>query len=340
MINADILRSFDKKNVLVTGGTGLIGRQIVDILCESGAYVQIVSLDKIKVNTKAEHILGDLTDFDFCKKITKGIDFVYHVAGIKGSIEITKSKPASFFVPLLMMNTNMLEACRINKVQKVVYTSSIGAYGSAEIFKESEALETVPPMDMFPGWAKRMAEMQVHAYQIQYGLKNFAVVRPCNVYGPGDNFDPKNAMVIPSLVYRIYHGENPLVVWGDGSAIRDFAYSRDVAEGVILALYHGTLGRYVNLGSGRGYTIRELVETLNKVVSFSYRFDASKSSGFPKRVMDISFAREILGYDPKTSLLEGLKQTWQWYTVNQEEYLKRKNYFTEGVCNGCSKNKA
>jgi len=147
-------------------------------------------------------------------------------------------------------------------------------------------------------------------------------------------------MVIPSLMYRIYHGEDPLVVWGDGTAIRDFAYSKDVAEGVILALHHGTAGRYVNLGSGIGYTIRQLIETLNKVVAFNYRFDETKSSGFPKRVMDIFLARQILGYDPQTSLLEGLKQTWQWYTANQEEYLKRKNYFTEGVGNGCSKNKA
>ena len=226
-----------------------------------------------------------------------------------------------------MMNTNMLEACRINSVQKVVYTSSIGAYGSAEVFKEAETLETEPPMDMFPGWAKRMAEMQVQAYRIQYGLENFAVVRPCNVYGPGDNFDPQNAMVIPSLMHRIYHGEDPLVVWGDGLAIRDFAYSRDVAEGIILALHHGTEGRYVNLGSGQGYTIRELVETLHKFIPFNYRFDDTKSSGFPRRVMDISLARKMLGYNPTTSLLEGLKQTWEWFLRNQGEHLSKKNYF-------------
>jgi GDP-L-fucose synthase len=164
------------------------------------------------------------------------MDFVFHVAGIKGSIEVTKSKPASFFVPLIMFNTNVLEACRLNKVKKAVYTSSIGAYASAEVFRESEDLDG-PPMDMFPGWAKRMAELQIKAYQVQYGMENFAVVRPCNVYGPGDNFDPSNAMVIPTLMSRIFNKEDPVVVWGDGTAIRDFAYSRDVAEGTILALY-------------------------------------------------------------------------------------------------------
>jgi len=328
MIKENILKRFTRKNVLITGGTGLIGRQIVDILCDAGANVKIVSLDRININGKAEHIYGDLTSFEFCKDVTKGMDFVFHVAGIKGSIEVTKAKLASFFVPLLMFNTNVLEACRVNKVQKVVYTSSIGAYSSAEVFKESENLEG-PPMDMYPGWAKRMAEMQIQAYKIQYNLDNFAVVRPCNVYGPGDNFDPENAMVIPSLMYRIYHKENPVKIWGDGTAIRDFAYSKDVAEGVILALYHGTKSSFVNLGSGSGVSIRELVETLRSFLDFNYVFDTSKPSGFPKRVMDISLAKKLIDYNPTTSLLDGLKETWDWYLKNQDEYLKKKNYFKE-----------
>lgn len=327
-ISRKIIESFAEKSVVVTGGTGLIGRQIVKILCDAGACVRVVSLDDIRVDERAEHVRGDLADFSFCKDVAQDMDYVFHVAGIKGSIDVTKSRPASFFVPLLMMNTNMLEAARVCGVKKVVYTSSIGAYPSAEVFKEAEG-DDGPPMDMFPGWAKRMAEMQIQAYRLQYGQENFAVVRPCNVYGPGDNFDPNNAMVIPSLMYRIHHGEDPLRVWGDGSAVRDFAYSEDVAEGVILALYHGTQGRYVNLGSGRGYTIRELVETLHRFLPFSYEFDTTKSSGFPRRVMDISLARGMLGYDPQTSLLDGLRKTWEWFVANQEEYLNRKNYFAE-----------
>lgn len=326
MIKDSILESFKRKNILITGGTGLIGRQIVKILCDAEAHVKVVSLDKIKVDERAEHVLGDLTDFNLCKDLTKDMDFVFHVAGIKGSIDVTKSKPASFFVPLLMFNTNMLEACRLNKVKKAVYTSSIGAYSSAEIFKESDN-QFGPPMDMFPGWAKRMAELQIQAYKIQYGLDNFAIVRPCNVYGPGDNFDPDNAMVIPTLMYRIAKKDDPVIVWGDGSAIRDFAYSRDVAEGVILALYHGTKGEFVNLASGKGYSIKELVETLNEFLDFNYRFDTSKPSGFPRRVMDITKAKEFIGYDPQTSLLDGLKETWVWFQDHQDEYLEKKNYF-------------
>jgi len=327
MINKTVLKSFDNKNCLVTGGTGLIGREVVKILCDAEAKVRVVSLDDIVVDERAEHVNADLTDLNICKDVTKEMDFVFHIAGIKGSIEVTKSKPASFFVPLLMFNTNILEASRINNVKKLVYTSSIGAYPSAEVFVETENRDG-SPMDMYPGWAKRMAELQITAYKEQYGL-DWSVVRPCNVYGPGDNFDPENAMVIPSLMMRIKRGENPLLVWGDGSAVRDFAYSKDVAEGIILALHHGTKGDYVNLGSGKGVTIKELVETLHKFLGFNYEFDKSKSSGFPKRIMDISRAREWIDYNPTTSLLDGLKETWNWFQDHKDEYLKRKNYFAE-----------
>jgi len=326
MIRDEILDSFENKKVLVTGGTGMIGRQIIYILRERGAVITSISLDRISIEN-ANCIYGDLTDFNFCKEVTKGIDYVFHIAGIKGSIEVTRTKPASFFVPLLQMNTNILEACRINKVQKVVYTSSIGAYGSAEVFKESKELELDPPMDTYPGWAKRIAEMQIRAYTIQYDLTNFAIVRLCNVYGPGDNFDPNSAMVIPSLIYRIYHKENPVVIWGNGSSVRDFVYCSDVAEGIILALYYGTESCYYNLGKGVGYTIRYLVETLAMVVPFNYVFDIGKPAGFPKRVMDISLAVEKLGYKPTTTLKEGLKKTWDWFNSHSDEFLVKVDHF-------------
>jgi GDP-L-fucose synthase len=328
MIQDNILKSFAGSKVLVTGGTGLIGRKVVEILVNAGAHVTIVSLDKVNVNPKAEHILGDITSFEYCKEITREADFVFHLAGIKGSADVSEKKLASHFIPTMMMNMNMLESCRLNKVKKVVYTSSIGAYANAEIFKESDYRLDSLPMD-FAGWAKRMAELQVYAYKVQYGLENMAIVRPCNVYGPGDNFDPNNAMVIPSLMHRIFSKEDPVIIWGDGSAIRDFAYSGDVAEGVIQALYHGTKGSFVNLGSGKGYSIKELVETLRSFIEFNYQFDPTKPTGYPKRIMDVTLARELIGYNPSTSLLDGLKETWNWFTQNQKEYLQKKNYFTE-----------
>jgi GDP-L-fucose synthase len=147
------------------------------------------------------------------------------------------------------------------------------------------------------------------------------------VYGPGDNFDPQNAMVIPSLMYRIYQKEDPVRIWGDGTAIRDFAYSRDVAEGILRAIAFGTGDGFVNLGSGKGYTIKELVETLRSFLDFRYEFDTSKPSGYPERVMDISLARSTLGYDPSTPLKQGLQETWEWFISHQGEFLQKQNYF-------------
>ena len=182
---------------------------------------------------------------------------------------------------------------------------------------------------MYPGWAKRMAEFQINAYRQEFGLNNFSVVRPANVYGPGDNFDPENSMVIPALMARINSGENPLNVWGDGSAVRDFAFSRDIAYGLILAMHFGTGSGFVNLGSGKATSIKQLVETLSSFIDFDYEFDSAKSAGFSSRVMDISKAQELLGYNPSTSLKTGLKETWEWYQQNQSEYLNKINYFKE-----------
>ena len=327
MINNKICNFFQFKNCLITGGTGMIGREIAKILVNAGANVRVISLDEINIHDKIDHVYGDLTNFEFCKEQTKDMDCVFHVAGIKGSVKVTLEKPASFFVPLLMFNTNVLEASRINNVQKLVYTSSIGAYSSNEVFIESDNEDQGLPMDMYPGWAKRMAEMQIKAYQIQYNLEGYSIVRPCNVYGPGDNFDPENAMVIPSLMSRIRSGENPMSIWGDGSAIRDFAFSRDVAEGTIKALFYGTKGKYLNLGSGKAVTIKELVETLNSFLEFNYEFDTTKSSGWPKRLMDISLAKEVIAYNPSMSLEEGLKETWDWFINNENEHKFKKNYF-------------
>ena len=207
---------------------------------------------------------------------------------------------------------------------------------SSEIFIENNDLDQGQPMDMYPGWAKRMAELQIFAYKQQYGINSYSIVRPCNVYGPGDNFDPDNAMVIPTLMSRINNKENPVTVWGDGTAIRDFAFSRDVAEGVILALYYGTNGSFVNLGSGKGVSIKELITTLNQFLDFNYEFDTTKPNGFPKRVMDISLAKKMINYTPSTSLLSGLKETWDWFKLNEKEYLQKKitsknNFYYENL---------
>ena len=125
MISEKIKKFFKNKKVIITGGTGLIGRSVVKKLCDFGSKVTVVSLDKFVVDKRAIHVFGDLTNFEFCKKVTKNKDLAFHMAGIKGSVKVTIQKPSSFFVPLIMMNTNFLEACRINKISRLVYTSSI-----------------------------------------------------------------------------------------------------------------------------------------------------------------------------------------------------------------------
>lgn len=330
----DILASYSGANVLVTGGTGMIGREVVRLLADAGANVRSVSLDRLRLDDRVDYVQGDLREFSVCRDVSQDMDYVFHIAGIKGSVDVTKAKPASTFVPFLMMNTNVLEAARINGARKVVYTSTIGTYASHEVFREDDYDLLTPPMDMFPGWAKRMAEMQCQAYYEQYGTDRFAVVRPCNVYGPGDNFDPDNAMVIPTLMMRIARQEDPVLIWGDGTAVRDFLYSADAAEGVLRALHFGTRGSFVNLGSGLGYTVRELVETLRSFLTFNYQFDTTKPAGFPRRVMDMSRAREWIGFEAQTSLRDGLEKTWQWFQENRDEYLSRKNYWIEEAGRG------
>ena len=325
-LEQSLLENFKDKDILVTGGTGMIGRQVVDILISAGARVSIVSLDKIRVCDNAEHIYGDLSDFSFCRQVTENRDYVFHIAGIGASVKSAKTRIATHLVSMLQMNTNMMEACRLNNIKKVLFTSSVGAYADADIFVESDYKIASTPMD-FAGWAKRMTEAQIYAYKIEYGLENFAVVRPPNVYGPGDNFHPDHALVIPSLMYRIFQGEDPLVVWGDGTCERDFVYSRDVAEGIILALWFGTPSGFVNLGSGRTYSIRELVETLNSFIDFKYIFDASRPTGVRKRLLDITLAKETLGYNPSTTLEQGLKITWQWFLKNPHEYKDKVCFF-------------
>ena len=323
----DIAEHLSGKKAVVTGGTGMIGREVVRLLLDHGCSVVSISLDELSLDPRASYVKGDLSDLKFCLDICSGVDYVFHVAGIKGSVVVTKEKPASFFVPLLMMNTNMLEAARRNKVEKVLYTSSIGAYSPAEIFIESKDDINIPPMDMFPGWAKRMAEMQIDAYRIQYGMNNFAIVRPSNIYGPGDNFDEQNAMVIPSLISRVHRGDSPVHIWGDGSSERDFLHATDAAIGIILACLRGTDGKPINLGCGYGITIKNLVETLQEVTPFKSFFDTSKPSGFPRRIMDLTFSKSKIGFEPKISLKDGLSQTFSWFANNLHEHSKKINYF-------------
>jgi GDP-L-fucose synthase len=323
---------YKNKKVLVTGGTGLIGRPLVDLLVKAGADVTIASLDDpSRAPTGVKFVKVDLREFASCMEVCKGQEIVFQLAGIKGSPKMCAEKPASFMVPTVTFSFNMMEAARRSGVERFLFTSSVGVYSPAEVFFEDDVWKTFPsPNDRFAGWAKRLAELQAEAYKIEHGWDKISIVRPANVYGPFDNFDPANAMVIPSLINRALGGENPLTVWGDGSPIRDFIHARDVARGMMLAIEKG-INEPINLGSGQGVTIKEVAEAVAKNVPngpLPIVWDTTKPAGDKKRLMDMKRA-ESYGFKCEVSLEEGIKETIQWYLTNKDQLNNRYNAFTE-----------
>ena len=326
-----MINQLNGKKVLVTGGTGMIGRYLVDKLLVKDCTVTIASLDEPDgLPADVRFMKLDLTQQESCMAACKGQDFVFNLVGIKGSPKMSREKPASFMVPMLLFNTQMMEAARKCGVKWFLYTSSVGVYHPAEVFKEDDVWQTFPSEhDKYPGWAKRIGELQAEAYNVQYQLNNISIVRPANVYGKWDNFDPNNAMVIPSLINRIVSGENPLTVWGDGSPIRDFIYAGDCADGMIHVVENG-FTKPVNLGSGEGVTIKEIAITIRDVFDKKIEivWDTSKPSGDKKRLMDTTRA-ESIGFKASTSIKEGVRETIDWFVANKTLYEKRNNYFTE-----------
>jgi GDP-L-fucose synthase len=325
---------FNGKNVLVTGGTGLIGRPLIKLLVEAGANLTVASLDP--ADDLPETVLfkrTDLREFSACIAVCENQEIVFQLAGVKGSPAMTSQRPASFFVPTLQFSINMMEAARQRGVERFLFTSSVGVYAPSELFKEDDVWSTFPSEnDRFAGWAKRMGELQAQAYAIEYGWKNISIVRPANVYGPFDNFDPDNAMVIPSLIRRVVDGENPLRVWGDGSAIRDFIFSQDVARGMMFAVENG-INFPVNLGSGTGISIKTIVEAIVKIQNnpdLEIVWDASKPNGDACRIMDTTRATSF-GFKFEKSLEDGIRETMQWYSDNRSVAGNRYNAFTDSA---------
>jgi len=320
------------KQVLVTGGTGLIGSHLVKLLLEKGARVRAISLHPPMVeHLGVEYVQGDLMDRTFCAEMVRGTQEVFHLAAVRGSVGIGLKCAADFFVKPLLMNTHMMEEARKAGVERYLFTSSVCVYAPAEVFVEDRAWDGPPdPSDAYAGWAKRMGEMQVAAYREQYGWEKVAIVRPVNVYGPGDNFDPRTAQVIPALIARVHRGDDPLKVWGDGSAVRDFLYAEDAGRGILLAMERYACGVPVNLGSGTGYSIREVVETILDVTGATPRveWDTSKPTGEQYRVADVTRARKELAFEPKFTLREGIAETVKWYRRNIDRAHLKKTAFS------------
>ncbi len=305
--------------VLITGASGMVGHYLVEKCIEREYSVVATDIRYNDVFDKYEDLFrfefkeADLTNFEKCKEVVKDIDVVFHVAGVKGSPKRAMEQPNDFFTPLLQFNTNMMEAARLEEVEWYVYTSTNGVYAPADRMREDDVWKTFPSdNDKFAGWAKRIGELQAECYKVHYGLENISIVRPANIYGKGDNFG-EGSMVIPSIVKRVCDGEDPLVCWGDGSPIRDFIHASDVADGILLS-YDNKITEPINLGSGEGNSIRQLVEailfTYGKDVSVVW--DSTKPNGDPIRLMDTTRATSY-GFSPKITLHEGIKEIMEYY---------------------------
>ena len=301
---------FSNKKILVAGGTGLIGRPLVDMLRKQGADVAVGAIDA--------PVSLDFRQFSDCLFACEGMDIVFNLVGVKGSPSATLKYPARFFTPTLQTSINLMEAARRCKVKQYLYTSTVGVYPPAEVFKEDDVWKGFPsPNDRFAGWAKRMGELQAEAYAIEFGFKA-SIVRPANVYGPWDNFDSDTAMVLPSLIARVVENEGPLTVWGNGSAVRDFIHADDVAKGMMMAIEQG-ITKPLNLGSGQAVTIRQVAEIVARNAPDGPReviWDESKPGGDAKRLMDMTRASKY-GFAATKSLEEGIKETIAWYSANR-----------------------
>jgi GDP-L-fucose synthase len=265
---------------------------------------------------------SDLTNFDNCLSVTRGQDYVFNLVGIKGSVGIGETKVASYFVPALWYQTNLMEASFRNGVSRYLFVSSICGYPQSSVPKEEDSMwDGLPKQnDRVPGLAKRIGEVQGETYLQQHGWDAVKIVRPSNIYGPFDDFDPATAQVIPALIRRMLDGENPIKVWGDGSAVRDFIFSEELANWLLVAVEKAPPCVPINLGSGKGTTIKELAETIAQCVPEppQIEWDKTKPSGDPVRILSIERAKELLGFEPKTGLREGIEKTVDWYLRHRD----------------------
>jgi len=315
---------FKDQKVLVTGGSGMIGRQLVNLLLEKGAKVTVADLNEpVNMPTEITFKKVDLRDFNGCKEICIDQDYVFNLVGIKCSPKVTLEQPADIMGPMMQFNTNMLEAAMQANVKWYLYTSTVGVYTPAEVFYEDDVWKGYPsPNDWYGGWAKRMGELQCEAYEKQYGEGKCSIVRPANVYGPYDNFDTKNAMVVPSLIRKAY--ENDIIeVWGDGSAIRDFIHAKDVARGMMFVV-ENKITKPVNLGSGTGVTIKELADIVAEYFNKPVKWLTDKPSGDAKRIFSMERANSY-GFYPEVSIKEGVESAIKWFILNKDVVDKRFN---------------
>ena len=308
---------WDGKRVLVTGGAGFLGTYVIDGLKKNGAdpkKIVVPTIDKV-----------DLRKWDNCQKVVKNIDVVIHLAAKVGGIGLNRELPGELFFDNAIMGIQLMEAARQAEVGKFVAVGTICAYPkfTPVPFKEENLWNGYPEETNAPyGLAKKMLLVQAQAYRAQYGF-NAIFLLPVNLYGPGDNFDPRSSHVIPALIRKFAEAKDrddkKVEAWGTGKASREFLYVADAAEGIRLAAEKYNKPDPVNLGAGFEITIKDLVGLVAKLMEYhgDIVWDISKPDGQPRRMLDTSKARQEFGFKARTKFEDGLRATIDWYLENR-----------------------
>jgi GDP-L-fucose synthase len=294
--------------VLVTGGGGFLGWHLVKRLEAAG--------HEVVVARSADY---DLTSMDDAARMFDDAqaDLVFHLAAEVGGIGANRANPGRYWFANLAMGTNVLEQARLHATGKLVIVGTVCAYPKfAPVpFSEDDLWDGYPEETNAPyGVAKKAVLVGAQAYRDQYGLDAIFLL-PTNLYGPRDNFDLETSHVIPALIRKMVESDEEVVLWGDGSPTREFLYVDDCVEGLVLAAERYDGPEPVNLGAAREISIRDLAELIADVVGYEGRivWDTEKPNGQPRRSVDATRARELFGFEAKTSLREGVERTVAWY---------------------------